>query len=415
VELPCLILHVNYYSPLFLSFLVIFFLKSPRNFPKISWSFKHFLTFNRKMSINLMENTGRRIGREFGGESIPMASNENNPKKNSGESDDPFTIGGDDSDSGEMPSLTKLLDRKSLNLSSKPTPPKPPSPPPQASAPVTPPPFTPPPKPMAKPPTPPPAAKPQAKPPQVPPKAAPPVKAPPAPPPVSAPVTTPEAAPPSTPSEYSAPLEIEISFEDSPASNSDTADIPLPARAPELPEAPAVHAKVQPAIRKSVKKEQAHQQLNLWTVDTLKSSSDPLGKGILMMIEKGAISALYLSVVAAADRAHPPTFSSSATVNPDTKLNLWTGLTWNPTFVPEAWNTFTQAGMLELAPPETRTNAQSFRNVIRTAFGIQSGEWLLLVRAGPAKGVRGVIAFISTKSIAAELSKALPLLSAAMK
>jgi hypothetical protein len=65
-------------------------------------------------------------------------------------------------------------------------------------------------------------------------------------------------------------------------------------------------------------------------------------------------------------------------------------------------------GAVEIPPPGTMTNMESSRNVVRSAFGCASMEWLTLVRVGPQNSCRGVLALVSNQSIfqAIEASKA---------
>jgi hypothetical protein len=150
----------------------------------------------------------------------------------------------------------------------------------------------------------------------------------------------------------------------------------------------------------------------IWDAQILKSGSDPLGKGIVEMLRKGASSALFLAITPPPAGSPTPHFVSTAAVLPQDKLTLWTGLKWDPTVVPELWNYFVKAGTAELSPPGTLTNQASTRNVVRTAFGVRRTEWLLLVRVGSPQACRGVIALISTQSLMSEVSSVLPLLTA---
>jgi hypothetical protein len=168
-------------------------------------------------------------------------------------------------------------------------------------------------------------------------------------------------------------------------------------------------ATIQPAKRRS--NPTPSQKLILWDTKVLESGIDPLGKGIALMMKKGALSVLFLSITLPPG-SPVPHFSSSAAVLPKNKDKIWTGLRWDPTVVPEMWNYFIKSGNVELSPPGTQTVLSSSRNVIRAAFGLQADEWLLLVRAGPANACRGIVAFVSKSSLQTPLVEALPLLNA---
>ena len=58
------------------------------------------------------------------------------------------------------------------------------------------------------------------------------------------------------------------------------------------------------------------------------------------------------------------------------------------------------------------TNQISHRNVVRSAFGIQRSECLLILQVGPKDACRGIIAVVSNQSLLDNLKDALPLLTA---
>lgn len=169
--------------------------------------------------------------------------------------------------------------------------------------------------------------------------------------------------------------------------------------------APASSPRIQTTKRKSTEPARA---LIQWDLATLKSGSDPLGKGIAIIFEKGAKHLLFLSILPPLASSPVPQFISKATVLASSKLPLWTGLKWDPSLVPDVWNQFIKTGRVEFAPPGALTIQTSHRNVIRAAFGIAPSEWLLLLRAGPADQIRGIIAIVSTQTLLTELATALP-------
>jgi hypothetical protein len=178
-----------------------------------------------------------------------------------------------------------------------------------------------------------------------------------------------------------------------------------PPRPPQKPSSlPSTGApRIQAAPRRSAK---AVQKLIQWELTQLRAGKDPLGLGIAVMLQKGAVSALFLSITQPTQPSPVPLFISTAAVQPQNKLALWTGLSWDPRVAPEMWNQFVKTGVIELGPPSENTNQGSNRNILRTAFGINPNEWLILIRVGPEVRCRGVVALISNKSILAELNSA---------
>ncbi|MEK6704837.1 MAG: hypothetical protein AABZ06_03535 [Bdellovibrionota bacterium] len=151
-------------------------------------------------------------------------------------------------------------------------------------------------------------------------------------------------------------------------------------------------------------------KLILWEKDTLLRGSDPIGKGLISLIEKGATSSLFLTISPPKPNSPVPHFISTAALNPGDRSSIWEGLCWDPMISPELWNYFTKAGFAELSPPGTATNLQSTRNLMRAAFGIMPDEWLLLIRTGPLNACRGILAVVSEKSLISDLVAVLPLL-----
>ncbi len=165
-------------------------------------------------------------------------------------------------------------------------------------------------------------------------------------------------------------------------------------------------------LKAAPRKRPPAKSLILWEPAQLLSGKDPLGKGIVHAFKKGAAHALFLAISAPPPGKPTPIFLATAAVDPGDKLATWTGLKWDPQVVPDLWNIFIHAGIVELPPPSSLTNQFSNRNVIRAGFGILPSEYLLLVRAGPANGCRGVVALVSTISLMQSLDEALPLIQA---
>ena len=204
------------------------------------------------------------------------------------------------------------------------------------------------------------------------------------------------------------PIEVSVSADAVPFELTGNIQISVSEGGSQKAPAPPV-AKVQLAV---IREHKDLVQLILWDQVQMKGGADPLGRGIAALFEKGAHSALFLSIRAADQTLGVPKFMASACVQPGMKQVLWTGLQWDPKVVPELWNHFIKAGFVELAPPGNLTNEKSTRNVVRGAFGLQKEEWLLLVRAGPPNQCRGVLALLSTRSLVPELKDSLALITA---
>lgn len=147
----------------------------------------------------------------------------------------------------------------------------------------------------------------------------------------------------------------------------------------------------------------------------MKKGSDPLGKGIARLMEKGATSTLFLSIFPPPPGFKIPQFTATATSRPEQLLTLWTGLRWDPNKSPEIWDVLSKAGTIEFSPPGTYTQLESQRNVIRSALGVQAEEWLLLVRVGTTAACRGIVIFLSKKSLLLEVKSVLSLLQQGLK
>ncbi|HAR43592.1 MAG TPA: hypothetical protein DCS07_13345 [Bdellovibrionales bacterium] len=165
-----------------------------------------------------------------------------------------------------------------------------------------------------------------------------------------------------------------------------------------------------PLVPKKSERKKHELKLIIWDLATLRKGNDPLGKGLLFLVEKGVTSAVFLKIAPPKPGSTVPDFMSSATVQPQDKLQIWTGMRWDPTVSPEAWNQLLKLGYVEFPPPGTYTNLQSVRNVVRAAFGLVGDEWLTLIRVGTPTICRGILALISLKSAALIIPQALPIL-----
>ncbi len=168
--------------------------------------------------------------------------------------------------------------------------------------------------------------------------------------------------------------------------------------------------KIQPRVKKLATEPQSTQPV-VWNLGELDVQKDSLALGLQNLFSAGAYSILFLAIQSDSSDASIPHFLSAATVKPQERLLLWTGLKWDPRIVPEVWNLFVKTGFVEFSPPGTMTNIMSNRNVIRGAFGINQNEWLALLRVGELAACRGVLAVISAKSVRPTLIETLALMN----
>jgi hypothetical protein len=190
--------------------------------------------------------------------------------------------------------------------------------------------------------------------------------------------------------------------------------------APEIQKTPEPQKSVPvatPAVQavKAGPRGRAGSPLIVWDLGKLKRSSDPLGKALAHLMESGAKSALFLTIAPPPPGSPVPHFFGTAAVTPSTRQPIWTGLKWDPTLIPEMWNHFVRAGFVELPPPGTMTSVESARNVVRGAFGCVSSEWLTLIRIGPQNSCRGVAALISEHTLAGAAAQVQSLLTSMPK
>lgn len=156
-------------------------------------------------------------------------------------------------------------------------------------------------------------------------------------------------------------------------------------------------------------------KLLVWNRSDLASSADPMAQALSQLLEKGLQSAVFLAAPPEEDTPSTiPELKASACLQPGAKSAIWRGLKWNPAMLPHLWRQLSTVGFIELPPPETATVATSDRNVSRTAFGVDSTEWLSLALIGPAHECRGILAMVSLQSLLGEIQSRLILLSSAV-
>ncbi|MEO7162559.1 MAG: hypothetical protein ABI041_06545 [Bdellovibrionia bacterium] len=187
---------------------------------------------------------------------------------------------------------------------------------------------------------------------------------------------------------------------------------PEPIAAPLPPPVASVPLKVKTIVRKQ---STSVTPLSIWEKAQLKGGTDPLGKGIAQLMEKGATCAVFLKIAPPSPESKVPQFVGTAAVLPGKRLAIWTGLRWDPNKSPDAWNQLLKSGVIEFPPPGNHTQLDSQRNAIRGALGVESEEWLLLVRVGPANACRGITVFLSEKSLLLQVKSVLSLLQEPLK
>ena len=152
-------------------------------------------------------------------------------------------------------------------------------------------------------------------------------------------------------------------------------------------------------------------EIKKWDLQTLSQSQDPLGKAIAQLSEHGADSALFFSITPPEGKSSTPFFKSTAAVHADRRIPIWSGVKWKPELSKDLWNAFLKSGQVELDPYSTPSPLTPVKNAMRAALGARPSEWLILVRVGSAHACRGVIAFFSKRSLLPELPPVLPLLN----
>lgn len=183
-------------------------------------------------------------------------------------------------------------------------------------------------------------------------------------------------------------------------------EIPIPSGETHESSSSIIDSSVQPQLitRPAQVRSQPAGQLHYWDVRTLKSNRDPLAKGILQLLEKGAVSTLFMALVSPPPPgATVPHFLATAIAGESAKDKIWNGLKWDPSMVPNVWNSFIRPGFVELSPPGNMTDPISQRNILRGAFGVRMEEYFLLVRIGSETTCRGALVIISKNSFLEEL------------
>lgn len=151
--------------------------------------------------------------------------------------------------------------------------------------------------------------------------------------------------------------------------------------------------------------------IKIWNPGDIKTSQEPLLQVVSQLVERGMTGALYLSYQLTEGPSAAPIFRAAAGFAPGSKPQLWTGLTWNPALTPTLWKLLSMSGSFELTPPEGNTQATNERSAIRTAFGVDHTEYLVIALVGSPAMPFGMLATLSTKPFAAEVQRLTPQLS----
>ncbi len=175
---------------------------------------------------------------------------------------------------------------------------------------------------------------------------------------------------------------------------------------------PHPQSKIQPAPKK---KNASVKKLLRWDAQSFSKSPDPLARALSVLIQKGVTAGVFLAIQPPPPGEALPRFFSTSAFADLARLRVWRGLIWDPTLLPDLWREFAQTGLVELPPPGANTTLMSARNVVRSAFGVESEEWITLLRVGPSEACRGVLALISSHTLAETLGLVLPLVQASVR
>jgi hypothetical protein len=142
--------------------------------------------------------------------------------------------------------------------------------------------------------------------------------------------------------------------------------------------------------------------LSNWSPDQLKMASDPMGKALFHLFQSATVqAALFMAIQ---HTAAGKIFGASAGVQIENGSPFWGGLKWQPQQFADVWKTLTEEGFAEFHPEA--------QNITRTAFDVDPGHWLTLIRVGSPERCRGIVAIVSSQSIESRLFNELELFGA---
>ena len=344
-----------------------------------------------------------------------------------------FTVDQTNSDMMEMPSVTRLLNRKKLGLPVTSSKSAPPAAPPRSF------------KPPVPPPSPPKLPSPQAKPASVPTKAPPPPQAIPQAVPSGSPqleIVTTEAvhtetkidlmsAQPEAITPIDAPAialvptqEISISPEPAPSIilTQDAAQSSITIDASDI-NSGGIQLTVdggtsdtQPTITRSTRRPlRMTTELAVWSPVDVETVAGPLGKPMAALLRQGAASILFLETIPSTDAAtlKTPKFVAKAAVGEPSQIALWGGLIWDAAAAPELWTLFAMRPYVEFSPVGLQAPQIPDQNALRLAFGASKADWLTLIRLTVENNCTGIIVVFSPASLKAAMPSIVPLFNVA--
>lgn len=142
------------------------------------------------------------------------------------------------------------------------------------------------------------------------------------------------------------------------------------------------------------------QPLVIWDKSALRKSKDSIAQLLMAIPENELVAAVFLG---ARQENRSLVFLATAAYSPGDRIEVWTGLVWDPRIVADLWSQFAQKGNIELSPPSVNTLITSNRNVTRATFGVEPEEFLTLFQIGPKNQFRGLLAVITHGSLEAKI------------
>lgn len=157
-----------------------------------------------------------------------------------------------------------------------------------------------------------------------------------------------------------------------------------------LPEAEVGQVKTQVRKGSDLRRSRRNKQaLRHWTPEILRESEDPIAHALLEMQAWGVHQAIFLGI---SKNQSKVTFKSKAMIRADERSRTWLGLTWDPLTAVRHWKLLYRHGFAELSPPSKSPDEET--RWLRTAFGVQPTESLILIRVGTTSACRGILAVL---------------------
>jgi hypothetical protein len=155
-----------------------------------------------------------------------------------------------------------------------------------------------------------------------------------------------------------------------------------------------------PAVRPATRKKKA---LYLWTKEILAEASDPFHRGVHYLIEHGAKSAALLIPIQGqtpAANAGSTAFVTAYAYVAQEQGELWRGLSLSEELVPDVWQAVSSTGFLEFDPKTAKRPGEDSHSFLRKAFNLNPQDWFMLVRCGSPQACTGILALVSSISLA---------------